>query len=328
MSKTVLLSAARTPFGALMGSLSRLQAPALGALAVAGALRRAGITPEQVDRVYLGNVSAHAFKGNPAAAAWDGIGSEHGPDCLTVRAGCVSGLAAVGLALDAIASGACEVAVAGGFESSSCAPHLAAGLRRGLRLGAGSLLDAARHDGPAAIPVGGESEAGTFDRARNNGLFAEEILPVELPARKKVPARSIDKDEGPGLEAAGGKPALADGAAALVLASPEWAAKRKLEPLARLYLVHPPYGRQAESCRFLEADVTAEGVEALGLGPGRAHPGLNARGGPAQMGHAAGADGARLLVSLVHALRQDSGGRGMAFASGSWGETAGVMAEI
>ena len=328
MSDPVLVSAVRTPYGALMGALAGLDAPSLGGIAVQGALSRAGVEMGRVERVFLGNVSAHALGGNPAAAAWAQVGSRRSPACLTVRAGCASGLAAVALAVEAIASGSCEVALAGGFESCSSAPHLATGLRCGLRLGGGSLLDSARHDGPRAIPVGGEKEEDAFASARNNGLFAAEILAVELPARKKEPAGRLLQDEAipaPPARAAG--TALADGAAALLITSREWAGREKLDVLARLAVARPPFDRESRACRFVEADVTSEGEALLGAGA-PAHPGLNTRGGAAQLGHAAGADGARLLVTLVHALRRESGGRGLAFAAGAWGEAAGVVAEV
>lgn len=327
MSEPVLLSAARTPFGAIMGALSGLDAPSLGALAVSEALRRAGIRPGQVGRVLLGNVSSHAQNGNPAAAAWARAGHEPAPVCLTVRAGCASGLASVALALESIASGACDVAVAGGFESSSTAPHLALGLRRGLRLGGATLLDAARHDGPAAIPVGGEKHEGVFDRARDGGLFTEEIFPAEIPGRRGAQPARIERDEGARHAGPDGKPPLADGAAAVVLASREWAEREGIPFAARLSRASAPLGSLAAGCRLVEADLDGALATALGLDDG-AHRAVNVSGGGAQIGHAPGADGARLLVSLVHALRREGGGRGMACASGSWGESAVVMADV
>jgi len=327
VSETVLLSAVRTPYGAIMGSLSSLDAPALGALALAEGLRRAGVDPSRVGRVLLGNVSSHAQKGNPAAAAWARAGFGPSPASLTVRAGCASGLAAVALAMESIASGACDVAVAGGFESSSSAPHLATGLRRGLRLGSGTLLDTARHDGPSAVPLGGEKVEGRFDRARAEGLFAGEIVPVEIPAaRKKDAPVTMAVDEG--VESPdNGKPPLADGAAVVVLCSAGWAAREGLSPIARLRIGSASRARDVEGCKLVEADLDAALAGSLGL-DGEDRPGVNTRGGGAQIGHAPGADGARLLVGLVHSLGRDAGGRGMAAASGAWGESAVVIADV
>ncbi len=340
MPAVVLLSAVRTPYGRLLGSLSAIPAAQLGAAALAEALRRAGVRLHQVDRVLLGNTSAHALRGNPAAAvaAAAGDGAPPGGPAIpaaTVRAGCASGTLAILWAVEAIRSGACRAAVAGGFESASTAPHLVTGLRRGLRLGAGRLLDAARHDGPTASPVGSEADVEAFLRAHNEGAFSDEIVAVEGPPGKQgTPVLVRDDDAvatlADGKGGAGGDsplPPLADAAAALVLASATWAEERGLRPAGR---VAPALDAdRASGFDRIEADLSEEAAARLmGSLPAGRRARVNADGGRALLGHAAGADGAALAVRLAHALRRAGGGRGLALASGGWGEAAGLIIEV
>jgi acetyl-CoA C-acetyltransferase len=331
LSSAVVLAAVRTPYGRLLGSLSAFSGPELGALALAEAIRRAGLAPEEIRGVYLGNVAAHALRGNPAAAAWAETGRASRATCVTVRSGCASGLLAIEMAVRSAVQGE-EPALAGGFESASDAPHLAQGLRRGLRLGSGSLLDAARHDGPAAVPLGGESDREAYLQAFDNGLLADEIAPVEIPATRKKEACILSRDDAadpPERSRAGPRPALADGAAALVIASEAWSRDRGIEPIARITHVGVPDTGELAGSRYIEADLPADLAGALLDGGDRvSSERVNVRGGGALLGHATGADGARLAVSLVHLLRQNGGGAGFAVAGGAWGEAAGAHLEV
>ena len=210
-------SAVRTPIGKLLGGLSPLPAPRLGALVVKEAVRRAGAPADAVDEVILGNVLTAGLGQNPARQAALGAGLPDGAGALTINKVCGSGLKAVMLARQAILAGDADLIVAGGMESMSNAPHLVAGMRAGSRLGDGRLVDSMLHDGLTdafeAIHMGETAER-VADRygvsreamdgyaaesqrralaATEAGRFAAEILPVEAPARKGPV--TVDRDE-------------------------------------------------------------------------------------------------------------------------------------
>jgi acetyl-CoA C-acetyltransferase len=147
MDNPVILSAVRTPIGKFLGALSALPAPRLGAVAIAEAVRRAGVGPERIDEVVMGNVVAAGLGQNPARQAALGAGLPDGVPALTVNKVCGSSLKAVVLAAQAIKAGDAEVVVAGGMESMSNAPYLLPGARGGYRLGHGKVVDSMIHDG-------------------------------------------------------------------------------------------------------------------------------------------------------------------------------------
>ena len=220
-------SAVRTPIGKLLGGLSPLSAPKLGALVVREAVERAGAPADAVDEVILGNVLSAGLGQNPARQAALGAGLPAGVGALTINKVCGSGLKAVMLARQAILAGDAEVVVAGGMESMSNAPHLVSGMRAGSKLGDGSLVDSMVHDGltDAFEDIHmGETAERVADRygvnreamdqyaaesqrrahaATEAGRFTAEILPVEVPARKgparkgTVPKRTVavERDE-------------------------------------------------------------------------------------------------------------------------------------
>jgi acetyl-CoA C-acetyltransferase len=335
LSEVVILSAVRTPYGRLLGSLADLAPVTLGARAVTAAMERAGVRPSDVERAFLGNVSAHALRGNPAAAVAREVGLPTSTPAVTHRAGCASSLVAIVSAIESILSGGCAVAVAGGFESASAAPHLATGLRRGLRLGPGSLLDAARHDGPEGFPVGGETDAPALLGFLQDSL-AGSIVPVDPPATRRGATRPVDRDDAAagkpaaaGTANPSGEPPLADGAAAMVLASSSWSRDRGLRPLATVRAAAHPLAAVISGARIIEADLSAKEAEALERELPRGTAGIvNVAGGGAILGHATGADGARLVVNLLPLLMRAGGGRGVALASGGWGQPAGIVVEI
>jgi acetyl-CoA C-acetyltransferase len=338
LPRAVILSAVRTPYGRLMGSLAGFEAAELGSTAVRTALSRAGVDPSSVGSLYMGNVHSHAQRGNPAAGVVEKTGLSPTTASCTMRAGCISGLSAVIAAVDGIMAGRLDVVVAGGMESNSRAPHLVHGLRKGLRLGGGNMLDAVRHDGPQARPAGGEITPTAYLNAHKNQLFKDEIVPLEIPATRKRPSSTLDHDDAAlildpaGTPGSQELPPLADGAAALVIASEAWAEKKGLTPLASVMACGDKPLDTMEifrEARFVEGDLAGSGlVNEKDLAPEGKHPGLNVRGGATQMGHAAGADGARLVVSLVHMLRGESGGRGLALAYGGWDESAGLVVDF
>src|ERR671918_933612 len=147
MEEAVIVSAVRTPTGKFLGALKDLTAPALGALVVAEAVRRAGIDPAIVDECIMGNVVSAGLGQNPARQAALKAGLPDHVAALTINKVCGSGLKAVMLADQAIRSGDIDVAVAGGMESMSNCPYLLPRVRDGLRMGNAELVDSMIHDG-------------------------------------------------------------------------------------------------------------------------------------------------------------------------------------
>src|SRR5688572_10107437 len=211
MRDAVIVSAVRTPTGKFLGSLKEFTAPQLGAIAVREAVRRAGIDPAIVDECIMGNVVAAGEGQNPArqAALHGGLG-EH-VAAMTINKVCGSGLKAVMLAAQGIATGDIDVAVAGGMESMSNTPYLLSRVREGLRMGNGTLVDSMIHDGlwcafeQCHMGMSGEHVAEHFKvgredqdkyateshrkaaHAASQGWFADEIVPVEIPQKKGAP---------------------------------------------------------------------------------------------------------------------------------------------
>src|SRR5580765_7177285 len=217
MRETVIVSAVRTPIGKFLGSLKEFSAPQLGAIVVREAVRRAGIDPASVDECLMGNVVSAGLGQAPArqAAIHGGLANHVG--ALTINKVCGSGLKAVMLAQQAIATGDIDIAVAGGMESMSNCPYLLSKVREGLRMGDGTLVDSMIHDGlwdsfnNVHMGLTGEhvSEKYHVTRADQDAysveshrkaadatrqcFFKNEILPVEI-AQKKGDPIVISKD--------------------------------------------------------------------------------------------------------------------------------------
>jgi acetyl-CoA C-acetyltransferase len=218
MREAVIVAAARTATGKFLGSLKDFTAPQLGAVAVGEVVRRAGIDPAAVDECIMGNVVAAGEGQNPARqAALHGGLHEH-VAAMTINKVCGSGLKAVMLAAQGIATGDIDVAVAGGMESMSNTPYLVPRLREGLRMGNGTLVDAMIQDGlwcafeQCHMGMAGEHVAEHFKVSRGEqdayaaeshrkaahairqGWFRDEIVPVEVPQKKGAPV-AFDRDE-------------------------------------------------------------------------------------------------------------------------------------
>jgi acetyl-CoA C-acetyltransferase len=259
----VIIAGCRTPIGKFQGSLSDIAAPQLGAIAVREAVKRANLQPKQVDECIMGNVISAGLGQNPArqAALFGGLAPEVG--AMTINKVCGSGLKAVALAAQAIETGNSSIVVAGGMESMTNAPYLLPNARKGYRLGNGQLVDSMVHDGLWDIyndyhmGLTGENVAEKYGitreeqdefavnshrkavAAQKECRFKSQIVPVEIPAKKKgQPLVIFDKDEGPredttievlralkpafkkdGTVTAGNAPGVNDGAAALVVTS-------------------------------------------------------------------------------------------------------------
>ncbi|MEQ1908642.1 MAG: acetyl-CoA C-acetyltransferase [Vicinamibacterales bacterium] len=376
MEDAVIVSASRTPTGRFLGGLKSFSATELGALVVREAVRRAGIDPASVEECIMGNVISAGLGQAPARQAALRGGLSNHVAALTINKVCGSGLKAVMLAAQAIASGDIEVAVAGGMESMSNAPYLLPRVREGLRMGHGELVDSMIADGlwcsfeQCHMGHAGETIATEYQVTREQqdayalnshrkaavataaGAFTDEMLPVLVP-QKGAPPAAVDRDESiredttledltrlrpafraGGTVTAGNAPPVNDGAAALVIMSARRAAALKLEPLARIvgqatsglapkYVLMTP----VEAVRRLVAKIgwTLDGVDLfevneafavqavavlreLGLDPAR----VNVNGGAVALGHPIGASGARILTTLLYAMRQRKATRGIA----------------
>jgi len=278
LEDVVIVSAVRTPIGKFQGSLSDLKATQLGAIAVREAVKRAGVDPAKVDECIMGNVVGAGLGQNPARQAALGGGLDSAVAAMTINKVCGSGLKAVGLGQQAIQTGNTEIVVAGGMESMTNAPYLLPQARKGYRLGDGKLVDSMVHDGLWDIyndyHMGntGENVAEKYGITRDEqdeyavnshrkavaaikeGRFVDQIVPVELPSKKKgAPPQMFTTDESPreettieilrslkpafkkdGTVTAGNAPGVNDGAAALVLMSAAKAKELGLKPMARI----------------------------------------------------------------------------------------------
>jgi len=219
MSGTVIVSGARTPIGKLSGALGGFAATELGGFAIAGALERAGIAPEQVDYVFMGQVILAGAGQITARQAAANAGIPMSVPSSTINKVCLSGLNAIYLADLMINAGEADIIVAGGMESMTQAPYLLPGARAGYRIGDGKLVDSMMYDGlfcafdQCAMGLGTERYNGADGVSRERqdafsalsheraataikeGKFAEEIVPVEVPQRKGDPL-VVDTDEG------------------------------------------------------------------------------------------------------------------------------------
>src|SRR6059036_3356790 len=220
MKDSVIISAVRTPIGKFQGALKSMSATQLGALVVTTAVERAGLTPEQIDEVILGNVVSAGLGQNPARQAALGGGLLPDVAAMTINKVCGSGLKAVGLAAQGIQTGDSEIVVAGGMESMTNAPYLLPGAREGYRLGHNTIVDSMIHDGLwdayENFHMGntGEIVAERYRVSRERqdeyalnshrkavaairaGRFRDEIVAVPIPQRKGDPVL-VETDEAP-----------------------------------------------------------------------------------------------------------------------------------
>jgi acetyl-CoA C-acetyltransferase len=215
MTDVVIVSAARTAVGKFAGSLAKIPAPELGATVIRAVLERAGVKPEQVSEVIMGQVLTAGSGQNPARQALIKAGLPSAIPGMTINKVCGSGLKAVMLAANAVIAGEAEIIVAGGQENMSAAPHVLLGSRDGFRMGDAKLVDSMIHDGlwdvynqyhmgVTAENVAKEygvtrEEQDTFaalsqnkaEAAQKSGRFNDEIVPVEIPQKKGEPLRFV-----------------------------------------------------------------------------------------------------------------------------------------
>jgi acetyl-CoA C-acetyltransferase len=390
MKEIVLLGGARTPIGSFLGSLSSLSAPKLGSTAIRGALENAGVQPEQIQQVIMGNVLTAAVGQAPARQAAIGAGIPVGAGAVTINKVCGSGLKAVMYAANDIRCDEYELAVAGGMESMSNAPYALPQARTGYRMGNGKMIDTMVNDGlwdPYGDKHMGNCAEACVDKyafsreeqdafalesykraqaAVHEGCFKDEIAIVELAGKKGTTIISDDEepfsaplDKMPNLKPAfrkeGGSVTAAnaskinDGAAALVVTSADYAKENNLQPMARIvaqatFAQEPEWfttapagaielalkraGMKADDIDLFEVNEAFAAVAMAAMkDAGIPHEKLNVHGGAVALGHPIGASGARILVTLLHALRRREARYGMVAICIGGGEAAAMIIE-
>jgi acetyl-CoA C-acetyltransferase len=387
----VIVSAARTPIGGMLGDFAAIPAYDLGAVAIKAALERACVPGADVGEVLFGNCLMAGQGQAPARQAALRAGLPQSAGAVTLSKMCGSGLKAVMFAHDMLACGTHDVMIAGGMESMTNAPHLLLNARKGYRYGAATLYDHMALDGledaydrGKAMGVFAESCASKYafsredqDRfaiasteralkANTDGSFAWEMAPVGVPG--KGGEVLVDKDEQPfkakldkipglkpafkkdGTITAANASSISDGAAALVLMRASTAAQRGLKPVARIVAhathAHAPEwfttapvgaiqkvlaksGWQKGDVNLWEvneafATVTMAAMKEFDL----AHEIVNIHGGACALGHPIGASGARILVTLLGALKKTGGRKGVAALCIGGGEAVAVSVEM
>lgn len=390
MRDAVIVSAVRTPIGSFNGVLSSIPAPRLGALAVAEAVRRANITTDAVQEVIMGNILSAGLGQAPARQAALYAGLPDTVEALTINKMCGSGLKAVMLAAQAIQCGDADVIVAGGMENMSQAPYLLDKARTGYRLGHGQILDSLLRDGlidaynDCHMGECAELCAETYQltreeldgyamrsyqralKAQREGLFKEEILPVQVPQGRREPLL-VEHDEEPGRVdfdklpqlspafkkdgrvTAGNASSINDGAAAVVVMGRDVAEKLGVQPVARI-VAQAAHGQKPEWFTTAPAGAIKKVLAKAGLSLGDIdlfeineafaavslainrelsldEGRVNVNGGAVALGHPVGASGARILTTLLYAMRARDARRGVASLCLGGGEAVAMVVE-
>lgn len=387
----VIVAAKRTPMGNMLGSLSELSAPELGAFAHRAALEEAGLDATKIDEVISGCVLQAGIGQAPARQAAIKAGIPDSVGATTINKMCGSGMKAVMLAHDLIKAGSANIILASGMESMSNAPYLLSKARAGYRLGHGELKDHMFLDGLEDAYERGqlmgcyaEDTASHFKftrqqqddfairsltralKAQEEKLFTDEIAAVTIKGRKGDVI--VDKDEGPdasklakipelrpafkaeGTVTAANSSSISDGAASLILMTAATAKKHGLKPLARI-VSHATHAQAPQWFTTAPVDairkvlmkanwhpsdvdlyeineafavVAMAAIHELELDDSK----VNIHGGACALGHPIGASGARVLVTLIHALRQQQKTRGVAALCIGGGEATAMAIEI
>jgi len=383
VSRSVIVSAVRTPFGKLNGGLAAYPATELGGIAIRAGLERIGLEGREVDYVIMGQVLQAGAGQAPARQAAVGAGIPIDVPSDTVNKVCASSIRAVEIADSMIRAGDVEVVVTGGMESMTNAPYALPKARKGYRMGDGTLVDLMIWDGlrstfdelhmvQQAAKVARELDISREDQdawafrsheraaaAQDAGRFDDEIVPVgEVTADESVRRDTTLEKLGAlkpamdpeGTVTAGNAPGVNDGASCVVVCSEEFAQRRGLEPLATIvaqgyvadefaWLARTPAnaGAQAlekagksigdvERVEVNEAfsSVALNSVKMLGADPEIA----NVNGGAVALGHPIGASGGRILGTMVHDLRRNGGGLGLAAICSGGGQGDALLIEV
>jgi acetyl-CoA C-acetyltransferase len=382
-TRSVIVSAVRTPFGKLGGGLARLPATELGSIAIRAALDRAGIEPPEPQYVIMGQVLQGGAGQAPARQAAMGAGLPQETPSDTINKVCASSIRAVEIADSMIRAGDVEVVVTGGMESMSNAPYVLAKARFGYRLGDGTLIDLMTHDGLVSSFDGrhmieqasfvsrelgisrDEQDAWAYRSHRravaaiDEGRLREEIVSVGDLDTDEAPRRDTSLEKLAALEpifdpdgttTAGNAPGINDGASCVVVASEEWARRRGIEPLATIlaqgyvadevpYLARTP--AKAAAVALARAGKTIDDVERVEINEafasvarhstqllGADEERVNVNGGAVALGHPIGASGGRILATMVHELRRNGGGLGLAAICSGGGQGDALLIEV
>ncbi len=390
--KSVIVGLARTPIGRFNGGLKPLRATQLGSAAISGALESASLPPDAVDEVLFGHVVQAGAGQITARQAASGAGIPMTVPSTTINKVCLSGLTAIAMADRSIRLDESNVIVAGGMESMTNAPYLVPDGRWGGRLGHAPLVDAMQHDGlfcafdecsmGEAADLKNE-ELGIFREeqdewsaashqraadARDSGHFANEIVPVEVPARRGQTVR-VEHDEGirddvttgslanlrpvftpEGTTTVGNASQISDGGAAVIVAGERAAADLGAQPIAEVVAYGQVAGPDAtlheRPAEAIDAALKRAGLEASDLDVVEINEAfasvalwsarmldldpqrVNPNGGAVALGHPLGATGARLMVTLLNELRRRGGGLGAASLCGGGGQGDAIIVKV
>ena len=391
MSKPIaVLSAARTPIGSMLGALTSVTAPSLGAAAISSAVEKSGLDRSDIDEVLMGSVLSAGQGQAPARQAALKAGLPESILCSTINKVCGSAMKTIMLGGNALRSGQAKVVVAGGMESMSNAPYMLPQARQGYRFGQSTMLDHMQYDGlqdaykQAAMGEFAELCASRYSFSRedqdkyaleslrranvaiSNGYFMDEITPVTVSSRAGEILVSTDEQPGKakpdkipllkpafkkdGSVTAANASSISDGAAGIVLMMADEAEARALSPIA---LIHGYDESAQEPDWFTTAPIgaitktlkrvgwKAEDVdlwelnEAFAVVPMAAmrelsipHEKLNVHGGACALGHPIGASGARIVVTLIHAMKRRGDSKGIASLCIGGGEATAVALEL
>ena len=390
MSDIVIAAAKRTAIGSFLGQFTGVPTPTLGATAITAALAQSGIPGADVSEVIMGCVLPANLGQAPARQAALAAGLPTSAGCTTINKVCGSGMKAIMLGHDLIKAGSATVVVAGGMESMTNAPHMIPNSRTGNRYGNFQAVDHMAWDGLTnpydgqAMGVFAEATVARYGFSREDqdnfaiesvkraqaaqaaGAFDGEIVPVKVATRKGEVEYASDEQPGKsdiakiptlkpafkkdGSVTAASSSSISDGAAVTVLLSADEAARRGVQPLARI-AGHTTFSHQPEW--FTTAPVGAisalldkvgwtiaevdlfeinEAFAVVAMAPikelGIPHAKVNVNGGACALGHPIGASGARLVVTLVNTLRKRGLKRGVAALCIGGGEATAIAVEV
>jgi acetyl-CoA C-acetyltransferase len=387
----VILSFARTPMGSMQGCLADASATDLGATAVKAAVERAGVSGDEIDRIYMGCVLPAGLGQAPARQAAIKAGLPKSVQATTVNKVCGSGMQTVIMGAEALAAGNANVIVAGGMESMTNAPYLLKKHRSGARIGHDTAYDHMFLDGLEDAYEEGRA-MGSFaqctadlyqltreqmdqfaieslsraKKAIEGGAFADEVVPVTISGRRGDVTITTDEAPGkvnpekiPGLRAAFAKEgtitaatssSISDGAAAVVLMRESEALEKGLTPVARIVssgahaqdpaeFTLAPIGamnkaleRAGWSVNDVDLFEVNEAFACVAMFAmrdlGIPHDKINVHGGATALGHPIGASGTRIIVTLLNALKQKGGKRGVASLCIGGGEGTALALEL
>ena len=393
MSGSVIVAGARTPIGRLLGGLKDKSAAELGGVAIKGALEKAGVSGDQVDYLIMGQVILAGAGQNPARTAGIAAGLPMSMPSITINKVCLSGVNAIALADQLIRAVEHDIVVAGGMESMTQAPHLLPKSREGYKYGDAAMVDAmaydALYDQSTQQAMGALTEtcnaagknltreeqdafaARSHQRAAEawkNGLFDDEVVPVEIPQRRGD-AVVVSADEGvrgdttveslgklrpafskEGTITAGSASQISDGAAAVVVMSKEKAESLGLEWLAEIgasgQVAGPDSSLQSQPANAIAQACEKEGIaptdlDLVEINEAFAAVGLastqdlgidadivNVNGGAIALGHPIGMSGARLALHLALELKRRGGGVGAAALCGGGGQGDALIVRV